>query len=56
MKLSIIITIGDISLGCKSLIGPHVNDLLGVYEMGMNAAVIDPKEVRKNFGLLMAKF
>jgi len=44
LKLSIIITIGDISLGCKDLVTPFIAPLMEIYKMAMTAASASPAQ------------
>lgn len=42
IKLTIIVAIGDISLGCTELMTPYAKDLMEIYEMAMSASVVAP--------------
>jgi importin subunit beta-1 len=44
LKLRIIMSIGDIALGCKDLILPYVETLTRMYEVAMNAATHIPTQ------------
>jgi len=44
LKLRIIMSIGDIALGCKDLILPYVETLTRMYEVAMNAATHIPSQ------------
>lgn len=43
IKLTIIVAIGDISLGCTDLMAPYAQGLMEIYQMAMTAAEVIPQ-------------